>query len=75
MTIQREKFATQLDSTLLAELRDLAKAEGRQIQALVEEAVAAMLEKKRQGSKRERAMALHEKSMAKYDALYKKMTK
>jgi len=73
MSVQREKFATQLDSVLLAELRDLAKTEGRQIQALVEEAVAAMLEKRREGSKRDRAMALHEKSMAKYDALYKKL--
>lgn len=73
MSVQREKFATQLDSALLAELRDLAKAEGRQIQTLVEEAVTSMLEKKREGSKRQRAMALHEKSMAKYDALYKKL--
>ncbi len=35
----REKFATQVDSNLLAELRSLANEEGRQIQAIVEEAL------------------------------------
>ena len=34
---QREKFATQVDSDLLASLRALAKSEGRQLQALIDE--------------------------------------
>jgi hypothetical protein len=33
----REKFATQVDRALLADLRNLAKSEGRQLQALVDE--------------------------------------
>ena len=40
----REKFATQMDSALLAELRALAKSEGRQLQSLIEEAVGKLLE-------------------------------
>ena len=46
----REKFATQVDGALLADLRGLAKQEGRPIQALVEEAIAALIEQRRQGS-------------------------
>ncbi|MDI7775580.1 hypothetical protein [Asticcacaulis sp. EMRT-3] len=40
----REKFATQMDSALLAELRALARSEGRQLQSLIEEAVGKLLE-------------------------------
>jgi len=36
---KREKFSTQMDSDLLSELKYVAKSEGRQIQAVVEEAV------------------------------------
>ena len=40
MSIAREKFATQVDSALLDSVRKLAKSEGRQIQAVVEDALA-----------------------------------
>ena len=39
----REKFATQMDSAMLADLRALAKTEGRQLQSLVEEAVGNLI--------------------------------
>lgn len=68
-----EKFATQLDSALLADLRGLAKSEGRQIQSLVEEAVKKLIEERRGVPKRDRVMALHEESITKYEALYKKL--
>ena len=38
MSTVREKFATQVDAELLESVRSLAKAEGRQIQAVVEDA-------------------------------------
>lgn len=44
MSEVREKFATQVDAALLNQLRELAKNEGRQIQALVDEALADLLE-------------------------------
>lgn len=43
MSLHREKFSTQMDAKLLADLRRVAKAEGRQIQSLFEEAVEALL--------------------------------
>ena len=45
---QRQKFATQMDAELLRQLRAYAKAEGRQIQSVLEEAVTKLL-KDRQG--------------------------
>ena len=71
----REKFATQVDGALLADLRGLARQEGRQIQALVEEAIAALIEQRRQGSPRPHVMSAYLKSHARYAPLYKKLAK
>ena len=43
----REKFATQVNADLLSAVRRLAKAEGRQLQALVDDALADLLEKRK----------------------------
>ena len=69
----RQKFATQVDGALLADLRGLARQEGRQIQALVEEAIAALIEQRRQGSARPHVMGAYLKSHARYAPLYKKL--
>ena len=69
----REKFATQVDGALLADLRGLAKQEGRQIQALVEEAIAALIEQRRQGTVRPHVMSAYRKSHTRYASLYKKL--
>lgn len=47
MTQVREKFATQVNSETLAEVRAIAQSEGRQIQALVDEALADLVEKRK----------------------------
>ena len=44
----REKFATQVNSEILAAIRNLAQSEGRQLQALVDEALADLLDKRKQ---------------------------
>ncbi len=67
----REKFATQMDSALLADLRALAKAEGRQLQSLVEEAVGKLIEA-RQTPAISVADAL-KMSMNQFAPLYKKL--
>lgn len=43
MSVHREKFSTQMDARLLADLRRVAKDEGRQLQSLFEEAVESLL--------------------------------
>ncbi len=44
MTKKREKFSTQMDKDLLAELKYVAQSQGRQIQSVVEEAVEAYVD-------------------------------
>ncbi len=43
----REKFATQVNSKILSAVRRLAEKEGRQLQVLVEEALADLIEKRK----------------------------
>lgn len=69
----REKFATQVDTDLLEQVRTLAKQEGRQIQALVDEALADLLEKRYQSTGRPHVMAAYQTSHGKYAGLYKKL--
>lgn len=69
----REKFATQVDAELLAGVRSLARSEGRQIQALVDEALADLIEKRRHGRPRAHVMAAYQTSHGPYGALYKKL--
>ena len=69
----REKFATQVDAQILTEIRSLARSEGRQIQALVDEALSDLLEKRRQERPRPHAMAAYQASHEKFGELYKKL--
>jgi len=71
----REKFATQIDKDVLAGVRMLAKDEGRQLQAVVEEALTALLEERRQGKARPHVMSVYQKSHARYSDLYEKLAK
>ena len=74
MTTQaREKFATQVNSEILSALRSLAKSEGRQLQALVDEALADLLEKRRLGRPRAHVIAAYQASHEKFGPLYKKL--
>jgi hypothetical protein len=56
----REKFATQVDAAILAQVRELAKNEGRQIQALVDEALADLLEKHQKSRPRSHIMTTYQ---------------
>ena len=69
----REKFATQVNSEILSSLRQLAQREGRQLQALVDEALADLLEKRRQKRPRAHVMAAYQASHEEFAPLYKKL--
>jgi hypothetical protein len=72
-TKAREKFATQVSSEILSAIRDLAQDEGRQLQALVDEALADLIEKRKQGRPRTHVMAAYQASHDKYAPLYKNL--
>ena len=69
----REKFATQVDPDILAAVRAIAAKEGRQIQTLVDEALADLIEKRRGAKPRPHVMAAYLASHEKYADLYKKL--
>jgi hypothetical protein len=73
MSQSREKFATQVNSEILAAVRLLADKEGRQIQALVDEALADLLEKHKNARPRPHVMGAYLASHDKYGPLYKKL--
>ncbi len=75
MSQVREKFATQVNSEILSTVRTIAQKEGRQIQALVDEALADLIEKRKNARPRPHVMAAYLASHEKYGELYKKLAK
>jgi len=71
----REKFATQVNAKILREVRALAEAEGRQLQALVDEALADLIEKHRNAKPRAHVMGAYLASHEKYGPLYKTLAR
>ena len=68
-----ETLATEVDADLLSAVRALAQAEGRALQALVDEALSDLLAKHRQAQPRAHVMAAYDASHARYAALYQKL--
>lgn len=69
------KFATQVEAELLSGVRELAKLEGRQIQALVGEAFADLIDKRKNSNARRHVMAAYMKSHESYASVYEKLAK
>ena len=72
MSATREKFATQVNTEILSAVRSLAHKEGRQLQVLVEEALADLIEKRKKATPRAHVMGAYLASHEKYAPLYKK---
>ena len=68
-----DEFATQVTSEILSIVRAIAENEGRQIQALVDEALADLIEKRKNTEPRAHVMATYLASHEKYHELYKKL--
>lgn len=74
MSPAREKFSTQVRSETIRAVRDIARSEGRQLQALVDEALADVIEKHRRGpGVRPQVMAAYRSSHVPLGALYRKL--
>ncbi|WP_294624366.1 MULTISPECIES: hypothetical protein [Desulfovibrionaceae] len=69
------KFATQADPAVLQTLKSIAASEGRQIQALVDEALRDYIERKTGNTPRRHVMDAFRKSMEQYDSLYRELAK
>ena len=73
MSQAREKFATQVNSEILSAVRTLAHKEGRQLQALVDEAFTDLIEKRKKTTPRAHVIGAYLASHEKYGRLYKKL--
>lgn len=71
----RTKFASQADPKILEDLRQIANAEGRQFQSVVEEAFADYIARKKSGQPRRDVMAHLKASIARNGELYRKLAK
>ena len=70
MVTTRQKFSSQADPELLAGMREAARKEGRQFQAVLEDAMRIYLESKAQAKVRPEVMAHLRDSIEKNRLLY-----
>lgn len=73
--IAKVKFASQTDSKILDDLKTIAKAEGRQLQSVIEEAFADLIAKRSGGQVRPEVKSALQASKRKFDALYRELAK
>ena len=73
--VNRVKFASQTDPKLLNELKAIAKAEGRQLQAPIEEAFQDYIEKRHGGQMRPAVKSALERTMRERKGLYAQLAK
>jgi hypothetical protein len=69
----RVKFASQADPDVLADVRALAKEEGRQFQAVVEEALKEWVERKRSDQPRPEVVAHLKATIERNRELYRRL--
>lgn len=69
------KFATQLAPDVLHALRDIARQEGRQLQAIIDEALREYMENRNARAPRKHVLEAAWLSMARHDTLYKELAK
>ena len=70
-----QKFATQADARVLAQVREIASTEGKQLQVVIDEALRDYIEKKKNGAPRPPVLTAFGESLAEYDVLYKELAK
>ncbi len=76
MSSTREQLATQVNAEILSKIRELAEKEGRQLQTLVEEALADLIEKRKQeATPRPDVMAAYLSSHDSFRELYNNLAK
>jgi hypothetical protein len=69
----RKKFETQVDPEILSAVKALTQSEGRELPALVDEALAHLIEKRTQGRPRAHVMTAYQTSRETFAPLYKKL--
>ena len=71
----REKFSSQAAPEVLAALRQIAQSQGRQFQAVLDEALRDYIERQRREQPRRHVMAAFASSLQEFDSLYRELAK
>ena len=74
-TLRREKFSSQAAPDVLAALRELAAAQGRQFQSVLDDAMRDYLERQTKTRPRQHVMASFASSLDEFDSLYRDLAK
>ncbi len=74
-TAIREKFSSQAAPEVLATLREMADAQGRQFQSLLDEALREYIDKHQKDRPRRHVMAAFASSLNEFDELYRELAK
>ena len=71
----REKFSSQAAPDVLAAMRQLAESQGRQFQAVLDEALRDYLDRHQADKPRKHVMASFATSLEEFDNLYRELAK
>ena len=75
MAINREKFSSQMEPTILAAARKAAAEEGRQFQSILEDALQQYLERNQSKRPRTHVLEAFGLSIQEFDELYAELAK
>jgi hypothetical protein len=75
MSEHKVKFSSQLDPKVLNKAKQVAKAEGRQLQSIIEEALTDYLERMQNDRPSTQVLNAFRESLQEYDQLYSNLAK
>ena len=75
MAKAREKFSSQADPELLAAMREAAEGEGRQFQAVLEDAMRDYIDRQAKDRPRRHVLEALGESLEDFDDLYRELAK
>ncbi len=75
MSAIREKFSSQAAPEVLAALREIAQAQGRQFQAVLDEALRDYVDRQQKGQPRRHVLTSFASSLDEFDSLYRELAK
>jgi hypothetical protein len=75
MTTVREKFSSQAAPEVLEALRRIADAQGRQFQAVLDEALRDYIDRQQNSRPRRHVLASFASSLEEFDSLYRELAK
>jgi hypothetical protein len=74
-TAAREKFSSQAAPEVLAALRQIAEAQGRQFQSVLDEALREYIDRQQKERPRRHVMNAFASSLDEFDSIYRELAK